>query len=407
MLTKQEDESVLASGPSENTDSYEVTFKTQLKDITGIRLEALPHDSLPGKGAGRGEKGGFVLTTFEVEAKAAGQSQASERFETPILSDWHSLGPFKADSQRQAFSKAFISEGEVDLAKTYDEGQLKWIQQPNWNDGAVHPLAGENSATYLFRTITARHAQQVMALIGSGDGVQVWLNGRRVFANDVIREVEPDQDRVRLRLASGENKLLLKINNASGSSGFSFALMKSPVTEHAVDFERAVADFNRSGFNVMAALDDQTATGWSLGEPDKPVVRNAYFLSRQPFGFSEGTEIKIRMKYESAKPQHALGRFRIAATGSDRLNEFASLPDYARRPDRAARAIDAATETGTANLLPRGVRRRSQVDQKSPGGPARGADEVRTDDSFDHGDAGVGSAAGDSPAGSGRLSQQG
>jgi len=329
-LTNAQDRAILAAGPNEDKDTYEVTLKTQLRDITGIRLEALPHESLPGQGAGRGEKGNFVLTTFEVEASASGAPQNADPVDPPLIGAWYALGPFPGDSPRQAFSKAFISESNVDLKKTYEEGRRKWVKREDWPDGVVHALPGENSATYLYRVLTARQALQVMALIGSGDGVQVWLNGRKVFANDIIREAKPDQDRVRLRLNSGENKLLLKISNASGSGGFAFALSKEPLTSHAVDFERAVADFNRPGFNVMAALDDQPATGWSLGEGAASVNRHAYFLSRQPFGFSQGTEIKVRMQFESAKPRSSLGHFRLAVTGANGLNEFAALPDNMR-----------------------------------------------------------------------------
>ena len=329
-LTNAEDRAILVTGANEDKEAYAITLKSQIKDITGIRLEALPHDSLPGKAAGRGEKGNFVLTTIEVNAKAAGVRADSEPVDPPLIGAWYALGPFQADSPRQAFSKAFIPEGEIDLKKTYDEGRLKWVKREDWKDGTVHALQGENSATYLFRIITARQSQQLTALIGSGDGVQVWLNGKRIFSNDVVRDAKPDQDKVRLRLANGENKLLLKVSNAAGESGFSFALSKEPLMEHPVDFDRAVADFNKPGFNVMAALDAQPATGWSLGEGASPVPRHAYFLSRQPFGFAEGTEIKVRMKFESARPRSSLGHFRIAVTDSSGLTEFAALPDNMR-----------------------------------------------------------------------------
>ncbi|MBI2948163.1 MAG: PSD1 domain-containing protein [Verrucomicrobia bacterium] len=329
-LTNAENRAVLVAGASEDKDTYEITLRTQIDDITGIRLEALPHESLPGKGAGRGEKGNFVLTTFEVEANASSAAPNPDSLDPPLIGAWYALGPFQADSPRQAFGKAFIAESQVDLKKTYEEGGLKWVKREDWTDGAVHALQGENSATYLYRVLTAHQAQQIMALIGSGDGVQVWLNGKRIFANDIVRDVKTDQDRVRLRLNTGENKLLLKISNAAGSSGFAFALSKEAVTKHAVDFERAVADFNKPGFNVMTALDDQPATGWSLGEGAASVNRHAYFLSRQPFGFPEGTEIKVRMKFESARPRSSLGHFRIAVTGANGLSEFAALPDNMR-----------------------------------------------------------------------------
>ncbi|MDP6448149.1 MAG: DUF1549 domain-containing protein, partial [Pirellulaceae bacterium] len=44
------------------------------------------------------------------------------------LSDWHSIGPFKAADFKAAYNEAFAPEQEIDLTKSY--GQLKWTPQP-------------------------------------------------------------------------------------------------------------------------------------------------------------------------------------------------------------------------------------------------------------------------------------
>jgi hypothetical protein len=44
-----------------------LTAKTQLKQITAIRLEVLPDPRLPGNGPGRGGDGNFILTRFAVK----------------------------------------------------------------------------------------------------------------------------------------------------------------------------------------------------------------------------------------------------------------------------------------------------------------------------------------------------
>jgi hypothetical protein len=67
-LTKQPDGSVLASGKNAAPDSYTVTAHTDLKGITGIRLEVLSDPSLPANGPGRAPNGNFVLNEFTVTA---------------------------------------------------------------------------------------------------------------------------------------------------------------------------------------------------------------------------------------------------------------------------------------------------------------------------------------------------
>ena len=64
-LNQEDDKSVLASGENPAKDTYELTAGG-LEFVTGIRLEALPHESLQGKGPGRSENGNIVLTNVRL-----------------------------------------------------------------------------------------------------------------------------------------------------------------------------------------------------------------------------------------------------------------------------------------------------------------------------------------------------
>ncbi len=72
LLTIQPDNSVLASGDITKSDTYDLTFRTAERDITAIKLEALPHDSLPARGPGmayyEGPKGDFFMGEFQLSA---------------------------------------------------------------------------------------------------------------------------------------------------------------------------------------------------------------------------------------------------------------------------------------------------------------------------------------------------
>jgi hypothetical protein len=61
-LKVEKDNSVLAGGKKAATDIYTLSFTNGLSDLVGLRIEALPHDALPGKGPGRADDGNFVLT---------------------------------------------------------------------------------------------------------------------------------------------------------------------------------------------------------------------------------------------------------------------------------------------------------------------------------------------------------
>ena len=67
-LTLQEDGSILASGENPDRDVYTLVVRSELKQITGIMLEAIPDPSLPGNGSGRGitGNGNFHLNELRV-----------------------------------------------------------------------------------------------------------------------------------------------------------------------------------------------------------------------------------------------------------------------------------------------------------------------------------------------------
>ncbi len=70
-LTKKDDQSLLAGGTSANQDTYTVTIDNPPSDLTALRLEVLPDDSLPKKGPGRAGNGNFVLTELVVRFNPA------------------------------------------------------------------------------------------------------------------------------------------------------------------------------------------------------------------------------------------------------------------------------------------------------------------------------------------------
>lgn len=71
-LTFQKDGSILASGINPDQDTYTIVVPATTKKIAAVRLEALPHPSLPKGGSGRDENGNFFLSNFEVTVRRPG-----------------------------------------------------------------------------------------------------------------------------------------------------------------------------------------------------------------------------------------------------------------------------------------------------------------------------------------------
>ncbi|NND99689.1 MAG: DUF1549 domain-containing protein [Pirellulaceae bacterium] len=60
------DQSILTAGPNPDNDTYTVLATPKNQTITGVRLEALRHDTMTKGGLARSDSGNFVLTSMEI-----------------------------------------------------------------------------------------------------------------------------------------------------------------------------------------------------------------------------------------------------------------------------------------------------------------------------------------------------
>ncbi|MDC0273888.1 PSD1 and planctomycete cytochrome C domain-containing protein [Planctomycetaceae bacterium] len=107
-----EDNSILLSGPNPPKTTYTVKATTNVAEITGFKLEALTHDSLPGKGPGRGddERPNFVLYDFGINVAPADHPKQT----TPVAfrsakadfsqSNWDVKGLIDADKKKTGWA---------------------------------------------------------------------------------------------------------------------------------------------------------------------------------------------------------------------------------------------------------------------------------------------------------------
>jgi CubicO group peptidase (beta-lactamase class C family) len=85
----------------------------------------------------------------------------------------------------------------------------------------------DNQIAYAATEFEVSSATDAWLGVGSDDGVKVWLNGELVHEKWVRRGVAADDDVVSIKLRSGKNRLLLKIQNRSGGWGFACRLMNA------------------------------------------------------------------------------------------------------------------------------------------------------------------------------------
>ena len=147
------------------------------------------------------------------------------------IPEWYVIGPFpnprKSETERLGLDAVYPPEREIDLQKQYvgAEGQkVGWKKYQTPENGyfrlwdKVKPY--EHVVTYALTYVYSSRDQTLPLMLGSDDGVKVFLNNRQLHRFLGVRIAAPDQDRVPLPLKKGWNKLLLKIENNFGGYAF-------------------------------------------------------------------------------------------------------------------------------------------------------------------------------------------
>ncbi|MDZ7724483.1 MAG: hypothetical protein U5R06_17195 [candidate division KSB1 bacterium] len=143
-----------------------------------------------------------------------------------LIQEWLVIGPFDGGEPATLLETPFIDkESEV----VPDEGQVyqkhQWSRKTVDSQGKVDFM--EIGITREYVGIYAHvyvHSQAMMSafiLVGSTDAYAVWVNGCSLKTADIRRPWSAGQDRIRIRLGRGWNRLLFKIVNHAGGYAFS------------------------------------------------------------------------------------------------------------------------------------------------------------------------------------------
>jgi mono/diheme cytochrome c family protein len=329
-LTKQPDGSILASGAHDNRDVYTITAATELKDITAFRIEALPDESLPAKGPGRGGDGNFVLNDFKVGVRPAGEVAKSVRgrFVRLELSGEKRMIHI---AELQAFSgeENAAIKGAASQSSTAFDGLAARAIDGNTDgvfaNGSVNHTAVENDPWW---EVDLRETRELSKLVvwprADGSALFSRLDGLRVSILDENRK--PVWTMVLDRGPRRQTAL-------------------NPSDPSLVSLKNATATFSQSDYNVAEAIDGNARekSGWAIA-PQFGAVHAASFEPTQDVNVDGGAKVLTFTLTQNA-PMLSMGRFRISATTSQRpvrvlpgdVTSFRAIAPAQRTPAQAAR----------------------------------------------------------------------
>lgn len=238
---------------------------------------------------------------------------------------WYTAAPFD-HNDRKGFAAVYPPETEIDLRAAYagkDGQRVTWKPWSNFRPGVVHDLKPRSSkdnwaVMYLLHELEVPYPVALDLSLGSDDTISVWLNGKKLLANEIYRGAGADQDFVTLNLEPGKNQLLVKV--CQGTGDWKFYIMPSWPNGvlNQLD-ENLQRDFPDRSFKYLADLPEQEAhvghgafgKNGDLGYGDAKVIVNgspaSHSLSMHPPGGGTARALyHLAKRYKSFKAVVAL-----------------------------------------------------------------------------------------------------
>ncbi len=138
-------------------------------------------------------------------------------------SRWLGTWPYKASSRYAGYDEVFGPERDktIDPAKKYAPDNYSWVYVEGLADGRRNTnLPQGEVVSFAGKRLYVPSRRTLKAGFSSDDGIQVFLDGERIFERRVDRGVGVDDDTLECVLEPGVHALVLKIVNTGGVGGF-------------------------------------------------------------------------------------------------------------------------------------------------------------------------------------------
>ncbi|MCZ7648978.1 MAG: hypothetical protein M5U26_27605 [Planctomycetota bacterium] len=163
------------------------------------------------------------------EGKRLGEALLAFEKERGYFKHWLFLGPFQ-DEKAGAW-ETVAKDGRPDFAATYKDGERDVAWRTLFKPADFGPIdlakaLSPNVNAYVYAAALVKVEKEVAGrlLLGSDDGIVVWIDGQEVHRHEIERGLTPDEDKVQVALKAGEHLVVVRVNQGEGGWGFSARL---------------------------------------------------------------------------------------------------------------------------------------------------------------------------------------
>jgi HEAT repeat protein len=221
---------LVLAGLAEIPDAEALKLAEPMLDEAAIQLEAaktvtriasvLPYSqAAPAASALKN----VLAKTTDADARKTAESALNDiQSGADYITTWRIAGPYLKEGKncKELFDISFPPE-------TANARGVKWRDMPlggdpkrPWVMDLLKALGGEQRVAYARTWVYSEQPQTARLELGTDDGVKVWINRKVVHANNAVRGLTPDEDKVNVALNHGWNALLLKVTQFNAGWGF-------------------------------------------------------------------------------------------------------------------------------------------------------------------------------------------
>ena len=296
------DHSILVE-PRARADLATVSLPVEGPRLSALRLEALPHDSLPGKGPGH-DGGAFSVTRIRASVLPPGGSRIGGRF---VRIELPGRGKFLSMAEVQVFrgGQNVALRGDARQSSTDFDGPARLAIDGNTDGDYVRAKSTTHTALsddpwWEVDLKAAGPVDRVAIWSRTDGGLQSRLDGARIVLLDQQRNPTWTQAVEKAPPASAEF---------------------TPGGERPLTLTAAIADEP----GAADILGDGKANGWTVdGPPGRP--HSLTQVPASPVAIEPGSTLTVVIEQQSKQPGRTLGRFRLSTSGDDRASQLARIP---------------------------------------------------------------------------------